>query len=184
MSHHIKPIFMAVAVAAMIASPAHAANFDSTYTEINLDDCMVLEADDFGASFACPGYKGYPLYIAEGDLRFFVSYGFGAPDERAASQTLPQFNTINKTLEWRLSNQSGDWKPFATILRWFTQTGDGSEPDGQTLIVTKITPGNTCHIAYIDAKRTPNANIMARDIADNYAAQFDCATTQPARVPN
>jgi len=184
MSHRIKLGCSALVIATLMTAPANAADFNSAYTDLNLNECMVLEADDFGASFACPGYKGYPLYVAEGDLRFFVSYGFGAPDERAASQTLPQFNTIHKTLEWRLTNATGEWKPFATILRWFTQVGDGSEPDGQTLVVTKIEPGNTCHVAYIDAKRTPNANVMARDIADNYAPQVDCETTQPVHVPN
>jgi len=144
----------------------------------------VLHADDFGASFACPGYKGYPLWLAEGDLRFFVSYGFGAPDEKAAEQTLPQFNYVNSTLEWRLSNETGDWKPFASILRWFTQTGEPGEDEGEVLVVTKIAPGDTCHIAYIDAKQTPNANELARQVADEGAQLFDCATDAPVYYPD
>lgn len=171
------------ALTVFIASPSLAAT-DSTYTKINLDDCLVLKADDFGASFACPGYKGYPLYVAEGDLRFFVSYGFGAPDELAAHQTPPAFNLINETLEWRLSNESGGWKPFATILRFFLQVGNGSQPDGELLIVTKLEPGNTCHIAYIDAKKTRNANEVAREQADNNAADFQCGTDQAVNIPN
>lgn len=168
----------------LLGAPAKAANIDSIYTEINLDECLVLNADDFGASYTCPGYKGFPLWVAEGDLRFFVSYGFGAPDELAASQTPPSFNNINSTLEWRLTNSSGDWKPIATILRWFTQIGDSSEPDGEILIVTKLEPGNTCHIAYIDAKLTPNANVIARQFADTEAVDFDCATDEAHHVPN
>ena len=31
-----------------------------------------METSDFGTVWACPGYKGYPVRIAEGDLRFFV----------------------------------------------------------------------------------------------------------------
>lgn len=168
----------------MLAQPAQAARYDSIYTDLNLDDCLVLNADDFGASFACPGYKGYPLWVAEGDLRFFVSYGFGAPDEMAASQTLPAFNTVHSTLEWRLTDASGAWKPFATILRWFTQTGDGTDgvPDGEILVVTKIAPGDTCHTAYIDAKIVPNANELAREWADKAVANFNCATDQPAKL--
>lgn len=167
--------------------PGHAlaqAGIVSAYTDVNLDECLVLNADDFGASFACPGYKGFPLYIAEGDLRFFVSYGFGALDEMAVEQTLPQFNTLGAKLEWRLSNKSGDFKPFATILRYYTQSGDSATPDGQVLVVTKIEEGSTCHIAYIDAKLTPNANEEARAWADEEAENFDCENDEVYLVPS
>lgn len=159
-------------------------NIDSIYTNIDLNECLVMKADDFGASYACPGYKGFPLLISEGDLRFFVSYGFGAPDEMAASQTVPAFNTIGETLEWRVSNKTGDFMPFATILRYHTQIGDGSEPDGEVLVVTKIEAGNTCHIAYVDARLTPNANEVARNFADNEAETFDCANDEPHYAPS
>ena len=184
---HIKaiaaPVFLIGLLVALSQAQAQT-NVTSDYTDINLDDCLVLNADDFGAAFACPGYKGFPLYIAEGDLRFFVSYGFGAPDEMAAEQTLPAFNTIGEKLEWRLTNKTGDFKPFATILRYYTQTGDGSAPDGQVLVVTKIEPGNTCHIAYIDARLTPNANEIARQFADNEAENFNCETDEIHYVPS
>ena len=59
-------------------APAMAqSGFTSAYTDLNLDrDCLVLEADDFGVSWACPGYKGYPVHVSEGDLRFTAVYGF------------------------------------------------------------------------------------------------------------
>jgi len=176
-------ILVAFFVFAVSAPQAKAEGFDSAYTDVDLDMCLMLNADDMGASFACPGYKGFPLYVAEGDLRFFVSYGFGALEERAAFQTLPQFNYIHSTLEWRLTNASGDWRPFATILRWFTQIGDGSEPDGQVLVVTKIEPGNTCHVAYIDARLMPNANQIARQWADNATKDFNCETDEVHLIP-
>lgn len=160
------------AVTAMVPA-ASAANFNSAYTDINLDDCTIMEADDFGASWACPGYKGYPLYIAEGDLRFMVSYGFGAKEEPAASQTPPPFNYLGPNLEWRLSNASGGFKPVATILRYFLQGGDGDK-EAQILVVTQLAPGQTCHIGYVDALANADANDLARQIADR-AGSFDCA---------
>lgn len=174
---------MGLMFAGLVALPAQAMNTDSIYTDLNIDDCLVLQADDFGASFACPGYKGYPVWVAEGDLRFFVSFGFGAPDEIAAGQTLPAFNTVHTVLEWRMTNQSGDWRPFATILRWFSDDGVPDTKDFETLIVTKIEPGNTCQVARIDASVTANANQIARDIADADARGFDCATDQIIMVP-
>ncbi len=156
----------------------------SAYTKINLDECLLLDADNIGASFACPGYKGFPLYVAEGDLRFFVSYGFGALDEMAARQTLPQWNFIGETLEWRLKKVDDNFMPFATILRFLLDDGDEQTKDGQILVVTKIEQGNTCHIAYIDTELVANANEVARDFADNEAVNFNCEIDDIMYVPS
>lgn len=179
-------IRLGLAIAAFLlgATPAAAQRIDSAYTRIDLKACQTIESYELGASFSCPGYKGYPLYVAEDDSRMFVSYGFSAADEMAAHQTLPAFNTIGETLEWRLVESGNGWRPFATILRFHTQSGDGSEPDGETLVVTSLAPGNTCHVAYVDARLTPNANVVARDFADGLAPVFDCARDEPARIPD
>lgn len=151
--------------------PALAA-FESAYTDVNLDACLLLEADDFGASWACPGYKGYPVRISEGDLRFLVEYGFNI-DAEPDAVSLPPFNHLGPRMEWRLSNQSGDWLPVATIVRYFTDAGDG-EKENQVLVVTQLAEGATCHIAYVDATANEDANTMAREAADDIAGSFDC----------
>ncbi|MCF1743792.1 hypothetical protein [Paradevosia shaoguanensis] len=160
----------------LLASPVAAAQYDSAYTELDLDQCTVLGADDFGAQYACPGYKGIPMFVAEGDLRFMVSYGFGAPDAKAASQTLPPFNTVAPNIEWRVSNITGGWKPFATIVRYLLDD-DENEPvkKRQVLVVTKISDKGTCQIAWVDAKANSDANELARKAADEKADSFDCA---------
>lgn len=179
-----KPLLSALLGACLLSAPVAAQQIDSAYTKIDLAKCTPYESYELGQSWACDGYKGLPVFVAEDDLRMFVSYGVNAPDEMAAHQTLPAFNTINETLEWRLVRQSGRWEPFATILRFFTQSGDGSEPDGQILVVTKLAEGNTCHIAYIDARLTRDANVLARHFADTLAPVFDCEIDDPAVVPD
>lgn len=153
---------------------AVAAEFTSAYTKINLETCTQLEnAEDegtFGGSWMCPGFGGLDVFVAEGDLRMFVSFGPDAGNERAAGQTLPRFNTINETLEWRLR----DGVPFATILRWFPSLDDGGKT-GSVLIVTQLTPGATCQIGRIDAQANPGANQMSRDLADTTAGTYDCS---------
>jgi hypothetical protein len=166
---------LGLALAMLGAAPALAqSGFESAYTDLNLDDCLVISSDDFGSVWACPGYKGYPLRVAEGDLRFFLSYGFGAEDEPAAEQTAPPFNTLGPKIEWRLSNASGRFMPIATIVRYLTEK-EGGEGQGQVLAVTQLVPGATCHIAYIDATANSNANEMARQAADEKAGSHDCA---------
>ncbi|PVB61192.1 hypothetical protein [Labrenzia sp. 011] len=166
------------------AYDAAAAGLASDYTRIRLESCAQVAAADseegtFGGAWQCAGYGGHPVYVAEGDLRMFVSFGAVAAEEPAAGQTLPNFNTINETLEWRLR----DGVPFATILRWFPSL-DGGGSTGSVLIVTQLLPGGgTCQIARIDAQANSNANVLARQAADTMAGTFDCSN-QPAVIGN
>ncbi len=174
MTDRLNPLIPAVLAVILATAPVAAQQIESNYTDVDLDDCTVVSSDDFGSTWACSGYKGIPVMIAEGDLRFFVSYGLRSTEEKAAEQTLPPFNHLGEKIEWRLSNADGGWKPFATILRYFTQREEG-EDESQILVVTKLQPGATCHVAYIDALANENANELARDAADDLTADFDCA---------
>ena len=165
---------LATAWVALTVGGAAAQQIQSSYTNVDLDACTVIEADDFGVRWACPGHKGIPVMIAEGDLRFFVSYGLRSTEEKAAQQTLPPFNRLGEKIEWRVSNAEGQWKPFATILRFFTQREEG-ENENQILVVTRVEEGATCHVAYVDALANPDANELARRAADEKAPDFDCA---------
>ena len=51
--------FVAALAAATIATPALAA-FESAYTDIDLDQCTIIETSDFGTVWACAGHKGFP----------------------------------------------------------------------------------------------------------------------------
>ncbi|HQZ12259.1 MAG TPA: hypothetical protein PK286_05180 [Devosia sp.] len=164
----------AALAASLCAAPALAQVNISTYTDVNLTECSIVSTDDMGTTWTCAGYKGIPVMIAEGDLRFFVSYGLKSTEEKAASQTLPPFNHLGEKIEWRLGKASGELKPVATILRYFVSQDEG-KPDGEVLVVTKFAPGATCHVAYIDALANPDANVMAQKAADETAPEFDCA---------
>jgi hypothetical protein len=176
----VRPLLVAVMAVAIAAGGAQGQQFESAYTDVDLDQCLVMHSDDFGSSWACPGYRGYPVRIAEGDLRFFVSYGFGAPEQPAARETLPPFNTLGSRIEWRLSNASGSWRPFATILRYRLDAVEERE-DGEVLVVTQLGdgPGTQCQIAWIDARANPDANELAREAADTLAGDFPCGDRMP-----
>ena len=42
------------------------------------------------------------------------------------------------------------------------------------LAVTRLPPGEVCHVAYIDAQANPNPNELARKAADELARNFKC----------
>jgi hypothetical protein len=170
----MKLTLLIAVVAALLAAPAVAQENQSSYTDLNLDECSVVTSDDMGSTWTCPGYKGIPVMVAEGDLRFFISYGLRMAEERAAEQTLPPFNYPGQRIEWRLAMVGGALRPIATILRFFTQREQG-EDEAQILVVTRLALGATCHVAYIDATANSNANELARQAADDLARDFDCA---------
>ena len=172
----------------------------SAYSSIDLDTCHLITNEEMGlppmseeeegvgsAAWLCIGYNQAIVYVSEGDLRMFVSYGPNAAQEIAANQTLPAFNFTGDILEWRLRT---DLTPFATIHSLHTESGEVSEIKGEILIVTKLEPGNICHIAYIDVNMPVLANQnydphqIARDFADAEAANFNCKTDDIFKIPS
>jgi len=171
-----------VAVGLLPVAPAAAQQIESSETGLDLNlDCTVMQSDDFRSTWACTGLKGMPVMVSESDLRMSVSYGLNSTTEKAARQQLQPPNRLGDKIEWRVSNADGYWKPFASILRFLTK-GEEGKPEGEVLVVTKISPGATCHIAYVDALANADAEILARKAADTTAKDFDCETGEPDYV--
>ncbi|NJO34207.1 MAG: hypothetical protein HC869_14815 [Rhodospirillales bacterium] len=166
-----------IAMAAGLPATGHAYPLKSLYTTIDLKACAKLKAHPDGSAWRCRGLPGYPVYVAEGDLRTFISVGANAEKRRAAEQTLSPFNTIfpagsrRATLEWRFNRKGDALVPYATILRYYTKTDSRR---GEILVVTKVSPVQTCQMAYIDALATPEPIVLAHRIADETARSFDC----------
>jgi len=161
-----------------------AADIDSAYSKIDLETCPIIEENPNEGPWTlwrCKGHGDRPVFVAEGDLRFFVWFDDRDSSERLREQTLPPFNTIGSTLEWRVRRGAGGaWVPFATILRYQTSFGHDNT-SGEVLVVSQLVPGATCHIAYVDARSNKDANVLAREAADRLAGSFNCENP-PERV--
>src|SRR6476646_4061806 len=158
-------------------SPAAANPVKSLYTTVQLKTCKQVKRHRDGGAWLCEGLAGLPVYVAEGDLRQFLSVGEDAQKRRAATQTLGAFNTIfekgsdRATVEWRFNRRGEKQIPYATIVRFHT-SGGGRK--GDVLVVSKVSPTETCHVAYIDALANQDAITLARFVADNQTKTFDC----------
>jgi hypothetical protein len=174
----------ALAQLVVLGAPAYANPLKSLYTTIELSGCQQAGRRPDGVAWLCPGLEGYPVWVAEGDRRTFVSVGPEPQSRRAATQTLGASNSLFKgpsgraTLEWRIVRKSGRPVPFATIQRYYTRR-DGAE--GEVLVVTRVTPTEDCHVAYIDALANTDAIALARRVADTESRTFSC-TREPRRV--
>jgi hypothetical protein len=166
------------ATAAVLGVATAAANpVKSLYTTVELKSCQPLKRHKDGDAWRCEGLPGYPVYVAEGELRQFVSAGKDAERRRAATQTLGSFNTIfengsdRATIEWRFERRAGTEIPYATIVRYHTSR-QGHK--GDVLVVSKVSNLESCHVAYVDALANADAIVFARRIADDLARSFDC----------
>jgi hypothetical protein len=165
------------------------APIESAYTTFDSSKCRHTrgrDVEDYG-SWLCPGLKGIAVRLAAGDQRMYVSFGRNAAREPAASETIRGFNDVYKgTIEWRLERKpDGKLVPFATILRWnFMTSPDDRNASGRKLVVTRLGPGAVCHVGYVDARANPDANDLARKLADEKARTFKCGVDKAESVGN
>jgi len=158
-------------------APATANRVKSLYTTVDLKTCKRIKRQRDGGAWLCEGLAGYPVYVAEGDLRQFLSVGPDPQKRRAATQTLRPFNSIfeasssRATIEWRFDRRGERQFPYAIIVRFHT-SHEGRK--GDVLVVSKVSPSDTCHMAYIDALANSDAITLARFLADTQAKTFDC----------
>jgi len=147
--------------------------FTSAYTDLNLrcryDNTGASEGSD--APMYCTGYGNYRLLVS---FSAFAADIFVESRNQSFSRLLAEGQAPGYTrekgrkAEWRLA----DGKPFAVILRAFTyRTGPDDAPDfsrkvGERLVIKGLAGFE--HIDFtVDTRATPNANLRARQLADD-----------------
>lgn len=180
---------LSVLAVLLLTAAARAETIESAYTDFSVDrDCARFDQSDEegdSASFACSGYRGYPVLLYSGDLRDSVFYGF-PPADTPKWESFDGFNAAGPKIEWRLSVEGETRIPFAAIQRWFVST-DPENPDAKTevLVVEKVAQLDKregCAVGYVVATGNDKANETARRIADEQARDFSCGADEPVQV--
>ena len=171
--------FAALIVLGLSATATLAGEITSVYSDLDLKTCKALQLytgdEGEGGEWECKGIKGYDVMFWEGDLRGNIAFGPLARSQCSSAQSFGAFNSPGAKIEWRMENG----KPFATILRWFTDNGSGEANAKQNwLAVTKLNGKDACRMALIDTKY-PNANTLAQAKADGKAHTFNCEKDMP-----
>ena len=171
-------VFPATQPAAAQPAPA-----TSVYTPLDLDRCRQTSALEEGesATWRCRGHAGISLFVSAGDGRFDIDAG----EDNGVWESDAAFNNPGPRVEWRI--RRGD-RPHAIIYRLLL-TGDGNR--GRTILGVETVShplGNVedeswagCLVAWVDGA-VPNANVVARRLADRMDRQFRCGHTEPERV--
>lgn len=169
------------------ANPHGARANDSAYTDLDLDKCRTVAEDEMGASLLCRGYERYDVHFSESDLRQSIVYGpLDKKLENEVFESFEAFNHVGSKIEWRRDTTG---TPFATILRWFVENVDDQagmptkESTGQVLVISRVaqpSDGLGCVVGYVDALSNPDANELARKVADEQAQNFACGRDRSA----
>ena len=173
---------LATVVVLGLGSAAAFAN-SSAYTDLDpeLKGCRTISSDDNGGTWQCPGYRDYPVYFKEGDLRTSVFFGPVAQNLiEEGFETFGPFNSTGKKIEWRL-DEGGT--PISAILRYYIADPEGVATGDQVLVVSRVAqPGDglSCVVGYVDARANKNANELARTVADQDATDFACGYSEAA----
>lgn len=146
-----------------------ATKFSSRYT--NLDkDCKTLRGGDSqDDAYDCKGVGGYRMYVGSSAAALSISVTTPVTEDpiQIAMQDFDWDQTKIK-VEWRLA----DGKPFAVIIRTFKYSGDKAndydywgKKTGEELRIVGLKGFENIDFT-VDAK-TPDANVKARELADN-----------------
>lgn len=183
-------IRVGMSLAMLTLSAATAGANESSYTDMNTDRCNTLssnEEEGSSVSLKCRGLDGYPVYFKEGDARQSVFFG---PVSQSyidgGFESFGMFNYVGKKIEWRIDDSG---TPVAAILRYFIsnldpETGMPTKAlEGQVLVISRVAQPDDesgCVAAYVDALANKDANGLARQVADDMAANFTCGQDEPA----
>lgn len=159
------------------AAPSPVTQATSTYTPSFGETCTDIVARPEFSQWICPGPDGRSVTFADIGMRFGVTFGEEGADPDFEPLYQPSENGVGDVIEWRLT---ADDEAFATIFRAFTVRNPDDLRSRQVLVVTKLNGPQTCRIAYVDAHQ-PNANVIARQVADDHALGFRCGVDRPLR---
>ena len=174
-----RPATPSVAVAALlvaVTSGPVAAQPRSAYTDLGQTACRLLEKAPDGeggdwARFECAGFGPYRVLLDYDDLRESLRIETPTGGYRLA-HGIASFNRLGPKLEWRYEAGARD-RPYAVIFRVYAQRGS-NDPERSFLFVARTRLANGCIVARVAGSAKPNANVIARRLADTRARRFNC----------
>ncbi|WP_300527574.1 hypothetical protein [Maricaulis sp.] len=160
-------------------------NAVSTYSNIEPEVCEGIYSSDEGPVFvsACQGVGPWTVYVHADSHREMTAYATvplepgERPEHFAFGGYMGNMGGYNNVIEWRLKREGGE--PFATIHRYRFPDPDDFSRAREILTVTALRADyafESCHVGYVDATDLPDANVLARELADRLSYTFRCGT--------
>lgn len=154
----------------------------SEYTPLNSESCKTIELDEETgySTQSCAGYNNIPVFVSQTDGFYSVSIGEKQNEDLGAIGT-NLLGSLGDKLEWRLQ----DNEPLAVIYRhYIIYLDNATKPIDSVLVVRKMSGNIAGCTMGIVSSNVPNANEVARRIADEKIADFECDRDSTERISN
>lgn len=163
-------IFLALPVVAMAAGWVLAATVKNSRNSYysNLEGPVCQDTDAQG-SFRCAGLGSWGAsgwYVDINDEGNIITTAIAQYDSKAEALTL-MGRGLGEKAEWRGNGTGRYFKADSVIVRMRPVEDDAQI--SSFLFVSRLQPKGACLIAIVDAKANKDANILARNAADNMA---------------
>lgn len=163
---------MAVLIAAGLASGAAAESIASTYSRHDYEKCRKTSDDDPIMERRCVGHDGIPVHWVNEPDSSSVSFG---TEGALGGEYDPRFTfaVAGNVIEWRGLERGGKVAPYAAIVRYQLCRAIGGPCAPELAVYRLVGKRASCIAATVNGRR-PDANARAREIADQFARDFDC----------
>ena len=165
--------FWAVLVAMIVGANAAAAeSIASVYSRHDYEKCRKTGDDDPILERRCVGHDGIAVHwVNEPDSS---SVSFGA-DGAVGAEYDPRFTfaVAGDVIEWRGPLRRGKVVPHVAIVRYQLCRSVGGPCAPELAIYRLVGKRASCIAATVNGRRS-DANARAREIADQFARNFDC----------
>ena len=149
---------------------ALAENFSSAYTTQDYQKCALVSQEAGNTQRRCAGFAGVPVNWFGADDAALVD--FGHKGETGPSEGLT-FAVAKDTIEWRGPMRGHGIAPLAAITR-YAICATISGPCHEELYVYRLNGAqSSCVMAIVDG-RNGDANVKARQMADQFGGSFRC----------
>lgn len=158
-------------ISAVLIHEGAQAGAHSVYSSLEEGSCVIADAAslhkdpeiDFLVS-ECPGFGGYQLKVAGGDLRYPLSLVFHGKEIELTR--IHSFHSVaSPRVEWVFERISEEPLVRYKALIHRIRLEQDNNKDGDILIVTKLNKEDSCPVAVIKASQSMNEE--ARSIAEN-----------------
>ena len=182
----LRPSIFAVILTCMIAAQrvlAAEAGLVSAYSDISHPKCAAsgkATGDDTPVTYRCKLLDDLVLIATYEGTAVRISILRNGDD---TGLRLGAGYDVGETLEWRgWKRDDLKFEPAAAILRLIEKTGHNNY--ASVLTVLRVENRKICPAAWLDVTATPNANAVARQIADDTAGKFHCGTDAARIIGN
>lgn len=165
------------------AAPAHASNFESRYTSIANEDCVIAPSIDEEVEEqlkTCPGVTGISVVVSGLGTSVQIALAWDGTKAEEAPAVVEAWSAGEK-MEWRGPVEAGVFNPQAAVVRMLFPKDGTPDIGHQVLAIIRLQDDQACLLGAVDIGANKDGYELARSWSDK-AADFECDRDSPVAI--